>query len=101
MAPKGSPIANRLARPATPAWTTLTPAQKAIKVRQPPLPTSHHIAQHVVKGHVKKSQGPRDLPSHTQGRTETPQGSCGYRATMTQLTGIGVAQQKLHTPNVS
>ena len=71
MAPKGSPIANRLTRPAAPSGTTKTPAQKAIEVRKPPMPTSHHIAQHVVKGHVKKALGPRDLPRHTLGRTET------------------------------
>ena len=28
----------------------------------------------MVKGHVKKTQGPRDLPSHTTGRTDTPPG---------------------------
>jgi len=74
MAPKGSPIVTRLAGPAGPSWTTLTPAQGAIKVRSPvaPPPTHTHIALHVVKGHIKKAQGPRALPSHTQAERIPP-----------------------------
>jgi hypothetical protein len=43
-------------------------------VRAPPLFLPPHIAPHVVKGHVKQAQGPRDLPSHNPGTTETPPG---------------------------
>ena len=42
MAPKGSPIATRLARPTGPNYTTLNPAQKAIEVRTPPSPAPPH-----------------------------------------------------------
>ena len=57
-APPGSPIADRLAKPAGPGWTTLTPAQAAIKVRYPPLPALC-ITPPVVTGHVKEPEGPR------------------------------------------
>jgi len=98
MAPKGSPIANRLAKPAAPSWTTQTPAQKEIEARRPPSPTHSHIAPHVVKGHVKKAHGPRVLPSHTIGRTETPPGFRYCPATLNQLTWLRVAHNELHTP---
>jgi hypothetical protein len=39
MAPPCSPIADRLAKPASPGWATLTPAQAAIQVRYPAQPT--------------------------------------------------------------
>ena len=74
MAPKGSPIANRLAKPAGPGWNILTPTEEAIKVRQPPSPAPTRIAQHVVKGHVKQAQDLRDLPYLTPGTTEFPSG---------------------------
>ena len=41
---------------------------------RPSPPSPHRITQHVVKGHVKEAQGPRDLLVRTAGDAVTPIG---------------------------
>ena len=48
--------------------------QASLSQVRPSPPSPHRITQHVVKGHVKEAQGPRDLPVRTAGDTVTPIG---------------------------